>query len=291
MADLSYARQDATPLYPKVLINRPVSRAGAGRLLMVGGHAQDFSLPTTIYQVAMAAGLGECTVVLPDSLLKLLGGMGATVFAASSPSGSLAPQARGQILELAEESDVVAIGGNLSNNSETSILVEHLLGDILRPVIIFDDAITIIEHNSSLITDRSSTLVVTTMPEMFKLAKVLRVPITIRRDGGILNKLEIVRDIAAASSCDYVVYGSETIVSAGGQIGFTPANYRLSLVPAFIYGVIATFLTQNPGTVFEGLMTAAYIINKVGQTVASTEHPSLTALTKTLQAELDQAGW
>ncbi len=291
MSDLNYFRQDATPLFPKVLWNRPVSRSGAGRLLMVGGHSGDFSLPTIIYQVVMASGLGDCTVVLPDSLLKLLGGMSATVFVPSTPSGSLAPAARGRILEIAEESDLVAIGGNLSNNSETSILIEHLLNDIIRPVMVFDDAISIIEHNSSLITSRRSTLVVTTMPEMFKLAKVLKVPITIRRDGGILNKLEIVRDIAAASSCDYVVFGSETIVSANNTLGLTPSNYRLSLMPAFIYGVIATFLTQSPQTPFEGLMTAAYVINQVGKSIGGDERPSLTTLTKSLRTELDQAGW
>ena len=291
MADLTYARQDETPLYPKILLNRPVSRSGAGRLLLVGGHSGDFSLPTNIYQVAMASGLGECTVVLPDSLLKLLGGMSATVFAPSSPSGSLGTAARGQILELAEESDVVAIGGNLSNNSETSILIEHLLGDIQRPVMVYDDALSIIDHNTSLITNRTTTVVVTTMPEMFKLAKTLRVPITIRRDGGIINKLEIVRDIAVASSCDYVVYGSETIVSAGGKLGFTPANYRLSLVPALIYGVIATFFTQNPKVRFEGLMTAAYVINQIGKSLDAVKRPSITNLTEALREELTKDGW
>jgi NAD(P)H-hydrate repair Nnr-like enzyme with NAD(P)H-hydrate dehydratase domain len=291
MPNLDYARQDETPLYPKVLLNRPVSRSGAGRLLMIGGHSGDFYLPTNIYEVAMAAGLGETSVVLPDSLLKLLGGMSATTFVASSPSGSLGREARGQIMELTEEADLVLIGGNLSRNSETTILVEHLLTDVARPIMVIDDAISIIEHQSNLITGRTSTLVVATMPEMFKLAKALRVPISIRRDGGILNKLEIVRDIAAASSCDYVVYGSETIVSSGGRLGFTPANYRLSLAPAFIYGVIATFLTQNPKTPFEGLMTGAYVINQVGKSIGAEERPGMATLTKALRQVLDNSGW
>jgi NAD(P)H-hydrate repair Nnr-like enzyme with NAD(P)H-hydrate dehydratase domain len=291
MTDMNYIRQDATPIFPKVLLNRPISRSVAGRMLLIGGHSGDFSLPTNIYQVAMASGLGECTVALPDSLLKLLGGMSSTIFVASSQSGSIGPGARGEILSLSEDADAVAIGGNLSNNSETSILVEHLLDDIIRPVIVFDDAISIIEHNSSLITGRHSTLVIATMPEMFKLAKALHVPISIRRNGGILNKLEIVRDIAAASSCDYVVYGSETIVSANGELGFTPLNYRLSLIPAFIYGTICAFATQNEKLRFEGLMTAAYIMNKVGNKLGETERPSMNAIVQALRAELDQSGW
>src|SRR4051812_44492732 len=118
MPDLpKFVRQDGDPLYPKILYNRPVTRHGAGRLLVVGGHSGEFSLPTAVYQLALAAGVGDCQVVLPDSLLKFIGGLPGTNFVPSSPSGSLGSEALGRIVELSEEADAVAIGASLSNNS------------------------------------------------------------------------------------------------------------------------------------------------------------------------------
>ena len=63
-----FDRQDGAPLYPKILYNRPVTRSGAGRLLAIGGHTGEFSLPTALYGFAMAGGAGECVVALPDRL-------------------------------------------------------------------------------------------------------------------------------------------------------------------------------------------------------------------------------
>ena len=144
MPELDFIRQDGEPLYPKTLWNRPVSRVGAGRLLIPGGHSGDMSLPTAIYQAAMASGAGECVVALPDVLTKLLGGTPATTFVASSPSGSLGREALGRLLELSEEADAVLIGASLSNNSHTTILVEKFLQEANRPTVIFGEGILLI---------------------------------------------------------------------------------------------------------------------------------------------------
>src|SRR3954470_20599597 len=102
---VQFTRQTDTPLYPKVLYNRPITRSGGGRLLIVGGHSGEFSMPTAIHQFAVAAGVGEAVAVLPDNLAKFLSGAPGTTFAASSSSGSLGREALGRILELSEDSD------------------------------------------------------------------------------------------------------------------------------------------------------------------------------------------
>src|SRR4051812_16862820 len=127
MTTPQFTRQEDEPLFPNILYNRPVTRHAAGRLLVAGGHSGEISLPTIIHQLGIAAGLGECHVVLPDNLAKFLGGAPGTFFAASNPSGSLAPEALGRILELSEEADAVALGASLSNNSTTAMLVENLV--------------------------------------------------------------------------------------------------------------------------------------------------------------------
>ncbi len=309
-----FVTQTDQPLYPDLLYNRPVTRSGGGRLLVVGGYATEFSLPTAIHQLSLAAGVGDCRVVLPDILAKFLGGAPGTAFAPSSPSGSLAPEALGRILELAEETDAVAIGASLSNNSATAILIEKLIGELSlmrQPTIVFADALPILQHNPRLITDNPNLLAILTMAEIFKLSGQLQIPIHIRPGGGLINKLEIIQNLAAASHCTYAVYGTE-IVIAGPQVSsppsadaitpasdprqtptrptpqlvVTPVNYRLALVPAVFYATLGIFWLQNRQQRLASLVTGAYIIRQASLQVASTDRPSTGDLAQALSQTL-----
>ena len=286
MALPEFRRQTAEPLYREAIYNRPITRRAAGRMLLVGGYASEFSLPTTINQMAIATGIGECNVVLPDKLVQLLGGAPGTYFVPSTVSGSLAPEALGRILELSEESDSLAVGASLSNNSQTSILIERLLEELDRPLIAYDDALVAMKYNLGAITNRSNALIVATMAEMFKVAGALGVGINIRPGGGLVNKLEIIRDVAAASHCDYAVYGTEIVTVVRGDMVVTPINYRLSLVPAVLYGVLGTFWTQNPSDRQAGLTTGAYVIAQAAGHLGATERPSINELAKAVTAVL-----
>lgn len=275
---VKFTRQEDQPIYPKILYNRPVTRSGAGRLLVPGGHTGELSLPAAMQQLALAAGAGECIVALPDILAKFIGGAPNTTFVASSPSGSLGGDALGRLVQLSEDADAVALGASLSNNSHTAILIERLVQEIERPTIVFADALTALQHHVTRFTDRPETLVILTMPEVFKLSGALGLSIKIRPDGGLLNKLEIVQNLAAASQCHYAVYGSEIIVAAGGELIVTPTNYRLGLQPAAYWAVLSTFWLQNPTRRHEGLATGSYILGQISQEVGTTGRTSTADL-------------
>jgi NAD(P)H-hydrate repair Nnr-like enzyme with NAD(P)H-hydrate dehydratase domain len=284
-----FIRQTDEPLFPKVLYNRPITRMGGGRLLIVGGHTGEFSLPTAVHQFAVAAGVGEATAVLPDNLAKFLGGAPGTAFAASSTSGSLGREALGRILELSEDADAVAIGASLSNNSNTAMLTERLAQEIERPLIIFDEAISALRQNITAVTNNPHALIILTMPEVFKLCGALGIAINIRQGAGLINKLEIIQDLAAESRCAYAVYGTEIIVAAGADLIVTPTNYRLSLTPALFYGVLSTFWLQNKSNPTAGLATGAFLIAKTGAGLGDTERPSAGDLAKALSTALKQS--
>jgi NAD(P)H-hydrate repair Nnr-like enzyme with NAD(P)H-hydrate dehydratase domain len=284
-----FIRQTETPMFPNILDNRPITRMGGGSLLIVGGHSGEFSLPTTIHQFAVAAGIGEATAVLPDKLAKLLGGAPGTSFAPSSTSGSLGREALGRILELSEEVDAVAIGASLSNNSNTSMLTERLVQEIKRPLIIFDDALVSLRQNITSVTDNPDVLIILTMAEVFKLCGALGISINIRPHAGLINKLEIIQDLKSASACSYAVFGTEIIVAAGGDLVVTPTNYRLSLTPAIYYGTLSTFWLQNTRDPTAGLATGAYLIAQSGANLGDTDRPSAGDLAKTLATILKKS--
>jgi NAD(P)H-hydrate repair Nnr-like enzyme with NAD(P)H-hydrate dehydratase domain len=279
-----FIRQDSEPLYPKVLWNRPVARSGAGRLLLVGGHKQEFSQVTTVHQYALAAGVGQSTVVLPDSLRGLLAEMPDTLFVPSSVSGSLGRAALADVLEAAEDYDGLGIGGSLSNNSETAILIESTLAKAGRPIALYDDAFDILQFHLPLITDQPNHLAIVTMQQIFKIAGVLAIPITIKKGAGLVNKLEIIRDVVAASKCDYVVYGSELIVATEGQMTVTACPMRLATVPPAIFGVTTAFWLQNQSRPLEGLTTAAYVLAQATNSIETTQSLTTAVLSKAIRA-------
>ncbi len=284
-----FTRQSDALLFPEVLYNRPITRMGAGRLLIVGGHSGEFSLPTAVHQFAMAAGIGEATAVLPDNLAKFLGGAPGVAFAPASTSGSLGREALGRILELSEEADAVAIGASLSNNSNTTMLTERLVGEITRPLIVFDDALIALRQNLTAITDNPKVLIILTMAEVFKLCGALAVPINIRPHAGLINKLEIIQDLATASSCAYAVYGTEIIIAAEHKLIVTPTNYRLSLTPALFYGTLGTFWLQNLRRPAAGLATGAYLVAQAGADLGDTDRPSASTLSAALAKTLKES--
>ncbi len=288
MNDQAYLLQQDEALFPKIVWNRPVARHGAGRLHLIGGYLGDFSLPTAIYSLALAAGVGECNVALPDSLLKYLAGTPATTFVPSSPSGSLGREALGQLLDLGDKADAIAIGAGLSNNSETATLVERLLQELDRPVIAFDDALEALQFNIRLLTDRPDALIIVTMPELFKLAGQLEVPVHIRRDGGLINKVDIVSAVKAEINADLVVYGTETITAQGNSISVTPTNPVLSRIPAAYYAVLSVFWIQNGAQRFEGLTTAAWILRMAGANLKHQDVPTIESISKSITQTLSE---
>ena len=285
-----FIRQDEKPLYPKILWNRPVSRRGAGRLLIPGGHTGEFSFPTSLFQAAIASGIGECTVALPDALVKLLGGASGVTFVPSSTSGSLGQEATGLLLHMAEEYDAMLLGASLSNHSQTTILLETLIRESSIPLILIDDSISLLGHQAELLVGNDNHLLIVTMPQIFKLAGRLGVPIRIKRDGGLINKLEIVRDISNVSKCTYVVWGSEIIIAARGrELIVTPMNHRISQLPAVLYAALSAFWIQNIGDRRAGLATASYLLKEVGQSLPAQGRPTLTQALKLLRQALEAA--
>jgi hypothetical protein len=205
----------------------------------------------------------------------------------TGPSGALGIDALGRLLQLSENADAVALGASLSNSSQTTILLERLLDELQRPVIAFGEALSLLQHRVRLLTDRPDCLLILTMPEVFKLAGQLEVAIHIRPGGGLINKLEIVRDLAAACQCQLAVYGSEIIIAAGEELVVTPINHRLSLLPAAFWAVLGVFWMHNASRRREGLITGAWVLSQIGQMFGPESTPTPTATATAIATVLD----
>jgi NAD(P)H-hydrate epimerase len=272
-----FDRQGEEPLYPKVLYSRPVTRAGGGSLLIVGGHSGEFVAPTSIYQLSVAAGAGECRVALPASLVKVVGDAPGIAYVAANQSGSLDIEALGRILELSETADALSVGASLSNSSQTAILLERLLAEIERPVVTYGDALAILQRQPRLLTDRADCLIIFNTTDALKLCTKLEVPVRFT-GGGLINKLEIIRELAAATKCDYAVWDGDLITAAAGQLTVTKTP-GLESLPAAYWAVLGVFWQQNATRRAEGLVTGAWLLGRVAARLAEAgAKPSVTAV-------------
>lgn len=279
-------KQGSEPLFPKILWNRPVGTSRAGRLLLIGGHSQEFNAIQSVYAAAQAAEVGKCTVVLPDKLARLLPPEGDFTFVPSTSSGSIAKAATAEILRLAEDADAIGLGASLSNNSETAAVAESILEKSERPTVLYDEVFGLMKFRPQLMAGENR-LIVATMPELFKLAGYLKIGISIR-EPSLVGKIHIIKMLATVTKSQLLVFGPELIVAAEDQVSVTPWKP----VPAtVIFGITSVIWLQNPTKQFEALTTAAYLIAKASHEVPAekTSQPVLIqSINKSLRAATDQ---
>lgn len=284
---MEFAKQSSEPLFPKVLWNRPINRSGGGRLLLVGGHRDEFNDIGAIYQLAEASGIGSCHVVVPDSLRKLLGEVPEMSFVPSSQSGSLGKASTDHILQMAQDFDVLMLGANLSNNSETAVMLDVVVSNYEGRLVIFGEALNAFKHQMSLIIKRPDTLIIGSMVEVFAIANALRLPLRIK-DGGAMNKLEIMEQLAAEGAAEYVLTGKDMIVAAENKLSLTSAVSSMEFFTTASLAVLAAFWTQNPSKRYEALTCGAYVLQQARAVLHDKSDDVLTiqeiekAITKTL---------
>lgn len=279
-----FERQTSELLFPKILWNRPISRATAGRLLVVGGHKHGVANLQGTYQIAQAAGIGALSLLVPDALRPMLGTIPELAFAPSTHSGSLAKAALAELIDMSSHADTTLIGVNTSNNSETAILLESFVGKFQQPLVVADDGLEIIALTPELFAHRPNTLVILTMQQLFKLAGKLQLPLTIKPDTGLAGKVSILTELWNILKIDIALIGPEIIIKVGDKVSLTPlAEQPASLLPT-AFAVLSVFYTQNPKARYEGLTTGAFLIRQAAQSAAN---PSIGEVCSSLTEALN----
>lgn len=276
-------RQADQPLYPKILWNRPISRATAGRLLLIGGHKTGLAKLQASYQIAGAAGIGALTILAPDSLRPMLGTIHDIQFAPSTPSGSIAKSALGQIQSAASYADATVLGLDSSNNSETIITLERFIEDYHQPLILVDDGLDLIAQAPDALSGRPKTMAILTMQQLFKLAGKLELPLTIRPDSGQTGKVDILAELWELLKIDLALIGPEIIIRVGDQTSITTLPKQPTNLLTASYGILSDFYTQNPSATYQGLTTGAFLVKQAIEVAAGESIADLaSAITKVL---------
>lgn len=258
---MDFQKQGDEPLFPDILWNRPLVKNRGGRLLAIGGHSRGFAGISAVHQLAEAAGIGECLVAMPDSLTKLVGDAPGIISLPSSPSGSLGKAALGEILHTAADCDGLLLGLDLTNNSETAVLVESILDKAERPIMATEEALEVLPSSAKVVTDNPEAVVIGSLNAIINIANRNGLALQLRPEKQLIGRIEAVKQVADAGKCAYVILGREIIICDHGKVSVTPLRGDALAHPA-TQAVFAPFWLQNKSKRFEALTTAAFVLPK-----------------------------
>ncbi len=170
MEHTHWLKQSSKPLFPDILWSRPETKAGAGKLVIIGGNEHAFSAPGIAFNVADTAGAGVVRVLLPEAVRKVVKHLLPDAdYAPSTPSGSFSKKALAEMVSLANWGDAVLLAGDFGRNSETAIVLESFIEQYNGPLVLTQDAVEYFRETPLNIVDRKHTLIVLSLSQLQKL--------------------------------------------------------------------------------------------------------------------------
>lgn len=240
-------------LYEDILWSRPVRRTG--RVLLVGGHRDGFAELQKLFQGFEDAQVAECRLALPDKLSRLVGSLEYVSLVASTPSGSVSRDALAELVYLANESDLVSIGPDLSNNSETTLAMQRLIAETRASILIPPQSTEQLLPEAGEWKDKENLLLFLNHKQLYRLASKLAVDATIP----LSPTVDAIAGIALAVSKEFspsliISLENSLIVAVTGKVSITQ-------IKTLDTGLLATFWLQNTSKKYEALTTGAHLIS------------------------------
>jgi ADP-dependent NAD(P)H-hydrate dehydratase / NAD(P)H-hydrate epimerase len=246
------------PLFPDLLWSRPENKRLAGKLLIVGGNLHGFTAPATAYNEAVKAGVGTARVLLPDSLQKTVGKvLEAGEYAPSTPSGSFARLALGELLALAGWADAVLLAGDFGRNSETAILLEQFINKYTGQLVLTKDAVDYFAKTPDGLLERSDTTLALSFSQLQQLAVSAHFATPFTFDMDFLRLIDALHDFTQKHPVAIVTKHLQNMfVAFGGQVSTTKLETDIDIWRVDTAAHAAVWWLQNPSKTFEAVSTS-----------------------------------
>lgn len=244
------------PLFPDLLWARPERKEQAGKLLIIGGSTHGFADAVKSYEYALVAGIGEVKVMLPKGVEKLIGSIPDTLYVSQVENGSFAHGALQEIQSYLPWADGLLLPGELTNNAETTLLIEDILRVASVPLIITGDTIETVTKtlNEPLPT---KPVVITTFRQLQRLAythsgkQPLLSSSSLDQQVAIMQALTNKLGLGALVRLDQ----EQILVTSSDQASLTISSK--SLIEFATHAAVLT--AQLPGKLYEAVTTAAIL--------------------------------
>lgn len=244
------------PLFPDLLWARPERKEQAGKLLILGGSTHGFADIVKSYEYALQAGIGEVKVVLPEGVKKFVGPVLDALYAPQLGNGSFAHNALTEIRPYLRWASSILLPGELTNNAETTLLIEDVLRVAQTPIVIAGDAIEAVTKTLGE-TPPTKPIVVADFRQLQRLAythsgkQPLLSTSSLDQQVAIMQALVDKLDLGALVRCDE----RQVLVASTHQASITPVDKNLLEFAAHC----SVLAAQLPAKLYEAVATAAIL--------------------------------
>jgi len=250
MNNLTYWHKQTpdTPLYPNIAWSKPERKSQSGNLGIIGGNKLGFAGVGEAYQSAVAAGVGEIRVLLPDVLRKSIPAtITDTVFGASNPSGSLARDSLTEMKALGQWASGILMVGDAGRNSETAIVYEDLIREYTGQLTITRDAVDLIRHSSQTLVERPNTLLVVSFAQLQKLFQLVYYPKVLTFSMQLTSLVEAIHKFTITYPITLAVLHKDVLlVASDGEVTSTPWDNPMAIWRGGVATKAAIFWLWNP---------------------------------------------
>ncbi|MDI6800231.1 MAG: NAD(P)H-hydrate dehydratase [Actinomycetota bacterium] len=246
---------------------RDVHKASRGRVLIIAGSPGMTGAAVLATQAALKSGAGTVYLAAPKSICDILSVKltEAIILATDETAeGGLAPSAKDALLERCSSVETVALGPGLSLDKKTASLVQALVSEIEKPMVLDADGISAMVGKLNLLKKRKSPLILTPHPgEIARLFCQEPAIIQNGRHGCVARFVEETEKVV-------LLKGPFSFIAAPDAVAINPTGNRgMATAGAgdVLTGMIAAFSAQGTKP-YEATVLAAYIHGLAGDIAA-----------------------
>ena len=203
---LKIATNDPTPILVR---SKDTHKGNYGKVLFIAGSSNYVGAPYFAAQSFLKAGGGLSYLATPGNVAAFIGNKGSEIVLKplkSTTSGSISLENKHELLQFAENADMVVIGPGISLNKETQTLVKEFSAEFEKPLLIDGDGITAVTSDLDCIKKRKSPTILT--PHLGEMARIAKLKI----DDIVKNKIEVLQSTAQELNATIVLKGAHSLI-------------------------------------------------------------------------------
>lgn len=251
-------QEPGKPLFPDVEWTKPERRAQAGKLGIVGGNKLSFVAVADSYSEALATGVGEVRVLLPDILRKTIPPtMTDVIFGETTPSGSLSKKAETELHAIGDWADGVLLIGDAGRNSETAIVYENFVREYGGSLTITRDAVDLLKNSTQLIVERPDTLLVVSFAQVQKIFQAVYYPKILTFSMQLAGLVESLHKFTITYPVSIAVFHQDhLIIASSGEVVTQPWDDPMAIWKGSVAAKAASYWLWNPKTPLQSVVTS-----------------------------------
>jgi ADP-dependent NAD(P)H-hydrate dehydratase / NAD(P)H-hydrate epimerase len=215
-----------------------------GRVLIAAGSDGFTGAAYICVQGAVRSGAGLVTLCCSEKIQPILSSKLVEAMTMSFDE-------KDKIKEIIERSDSIAIGPGMGNNELTYELLQYIINNATRPVVIDADAINVLKNRASILKNKKCEVIIT--PHLGEMARLTGLSIDYIKQ----NRLEVSKKFAKDYNVIVLLKGYNTIITDGHTTVINPTGNSAMASGGMgdcLTGMIASFIGQGYKP-----MKAAYI--------------------------------